>query len=371
MPGPSIRVRFATNRKRSQGSDLFGNDFVDADPRHYVTGSINVVRQSNLPDTGWAPDPSSLQIDPPSPVLTTAITDVSTPATGILDFMSDRMLAQATPGPSGYGLVLLHGFAATFVDSMRRAAQVASSYRAADVFCFSWPANGIVDIQHYGLDRVAAEKSGPAIADALAHLFASALAIPELSRPRLHLVAHSMGNWALRNALQAIAKGDASLLKQRVFEGALLMAADEDIDAPSDNTKLGPLLTLARRVAVYRADGDLALAVSGNFLNGVPRLGMWGPKDLATLPPTVTSIDCSDVASTQGDHGETHYRHQYYRLSPPVIRDVIQVIAGKAPDQIAGRLRDINNPADGRGWWIPFDAGAAQLAAVATGTLNA
>jgi hypothetical protein len=52
----------------------------------------------------------------------------------------------------------------------------------------------------------------------------------------------------------------------------------------------------------------------------------------------VTRIDCSDVAATQGDAGETHFSHQYYRLAPRVIADVVQVIAGKPPNQISGRL---------------------------------
>lgn len=49
----TIRVRFATNRNPVPGPTLFGPKFRDNDPKHYVTGSINVIRLSNLPDTGW------------------------------------------------------------------------------------------------------------------------------------------------------------------------------------------------------------------------------------------------------------------------------------------------------------------------------
>ena len=65
------------------------------------------------------------------------------------------------------------GFASTFLDAMRRAAQIASAYKAANVFCFTWPANGKVNLDDYQADRVDAEKSGQAIADALAQFLAT------------------------------------------------------------------------------------------------------------------------------------------------------------------------------------------------------
>lgn len=44
------------------------------------------------------------------------------------------------------------------------------------------------------------------------------------------------------------------------------------------------------------------------------------------------------TTSTPGDDGSTHFAHQYYRLSPWVINDVVQVLARARPDQIQGRL---------------------------------
>jgi hypothetical protein len=41
------------------------------------------------------------------------------------------------------------------------------------------------------------------------------------------------------------------------------------------------------------------------------------------------------------------------------LRDVRQVLAEVPADQIEGRLAHISNPADGKGWWIPFDPNAA------------
>lgn len=60
-----IRVRFATNRNPVSGSDLFGPNFRDNNPKRYVNGSIEVTRRSNLPDSGWVPDPTTLEVGPP------------------------------------------------------------------------------------------------------------------------------------------------------------------------------------------------------------------------------------------------------------------------------------------------------------------
>lgn len=67
MAPTRIHVRFATNRNQIAGGALFGNDFANNDPKQYVTGSIDVVRLSNLPDTGWTPLIDTLVIDPPTP----------------------------------------------------------------------------------------------------------------------------------------------------------------------------------------------------------------------------------------------------------------------------------------------------------------
>ncbi len=379
MPMQTIRVRFATNRNRVTGAALFGNNFEGNDPKRYVTGSIDVVRTSNLPDTGWSPQPSTLVIDPPTtplvanvgaPVAAAAGAPAGqTPATGIIAFAKEQSAAKtataaaAAAAPS-FGLVLLPGFASTFLDAMRRAAQIASAYKAANVFCFSWPANGKVQLDDYQADRVDAEKSGQAIADALAQFLATIKAMPPAQRPTIHVVCHSMGAFALRAAVQAIGSSHPDLIQTRAFEGALLMAADEDDDALSDPARLRPLLALARRTTSYIAGGDLALLVA-QVVNGRPRMGHHGPRDLASFPPTVTRIDCSDVAATQGDAGETHFSHQYYRLAPRVIADVVQVIAGKAPNQVSGRLPDPGGSEGGRAFILPFDSGAGTALAAA------
>jgi esterase/lipase superfamily enzyme len=348
----TIRVRFATNRNPVPGPLLFGPKFRDNNPKHYVTGSIDVYRLSNLPDTGWVPDPNSVQLDPP--IDASVFQPTTQNRNDIVAFARDRVAAELTTvGTPSYGLVLLPGFDSTFLDSMSRAAQVMDNYKAADVFCFSWPSQGKLDLPSYKADRDAAVKSANSVADSLRKLF-TVLAALKTNLPVLHIVAHSMGNYVLQNAVQLIPAKERS---KTLFESAFLMAADVNYDALSKAKELGPLIKLAKKVPVYKNGGDFALSLS-NLINGYPRLGAWGPRDLSKLPMTVTSVDCSDVSSTQGDNGESHYGHQYYRLSRWVIKDVLQVLAGVSPDKIDGRLRAIPDEG-GRAWWIPFDSGAA------------
>jgi hypothetical protein len=338
----TIHVRFATNRNRVSGSELFGTSFEGGDATRYVTGTIDVVRLSSLPDTGWTPLSETLAIDPPSPALEARWSHrpkrtrppsawPHSPRTGA---------RRRWKNPSGYGIILLPGFASTLSMPSRRAAQIAFAYRAADIFCFSWPANGQGEQNDYRLDRRDAEEIGPGD---------RRRAGPVPRHHRRHAEGAAANHpwpaipWARspfgRRSRSSAASSRSS--SRRGHSTGLLLAADEDDDAlPIQQAR--PLVKLARRVSVYTAGGDLALGVS-QIVNGKPRLGHGGPRNLASLPKSVTRIDCSDVAATQGDHGETHFSHQYYRLAPRVIADIVQVLAGTPPNAIAGRLADPTN----------------------------
>ena len=153
-----------------------------------------------------------------------------------------------------------------------------------------------------------------------------------LGRPDA-LVAHSMGVYALRHAVQEVKKQVDQARLPRLIDNAFLMAADEDADALAKDYKLGPLFELARQVHVYHAVDDLALIVSDTTKFNPDRLGERGPKNLSDDISRLHVIDCGKVSDTKLSHG----RHQYYRFAPEVLRDVRQVLAGKPPDEIKGR----------------------------------
>jgi len=234
-------------------------------------------------------------------------------------------------------IIYIHGYASSFQDSLLRAAQLQHEYKIEDVdpilFVFSWPSDAsLAPFVAYRNDRQDAQASGIAIARALMRLvdFLRDLDAPEHPAPTkriscsapMHLVAHSMGNWALRSAVQGVRAILSTDRLPRLFENAFLMAADEDDDALEHPEKLGLLPRLAHQVHVYHAANDRALQIS-NLTKGNPdRLGADGPRNLALADDRIYAVDCSDVSYTHLTQG----RHQYYRLRREVIDDVRRVL---------------------------------------------
>ena len=221
---------------------------------------------------------------------------------------------------------------------------------------FSWPSNGSVfPSWNYFSDRDDAEASGLAMARALRR-FSGFLkqirandraAILKAKRAgevpdqaelqqcerKVHIVAHSMGNWALRHAINKFVIANRGTTP-RLFDHAFLMAADEDEDALARRDKLASLLRLANHVHVYHASDDRALEISDRTKGNPDRLGAEGPPNLDALPDRVTALDCADVSDTVFYHG----RHQYYRLRKEVIDDVVRTLRGEAQDGRKGRI---------------------------------
>jgi esterase/lipase superfamily enzyme len=256
-------------------------------------------------------------------------------------------------------IVYLHGFANSFENSLARAAALQELYSSRQqkvlVVLFSWPSNGEVrPAWNYFSDREDAEASGIAMGRALKRLveFLQSMraedhaAVIEARRAgrvpnpadlrqctrRLHVLAHSMGNWALRHALRKFIELNGGGAP-RVFDCAFLMAADEDHDALHRELKLKPLDQLANRVFVYHAANDVALTISDKTKGNADRLGADGPQNLDVVSERVFAIDCKSISATTLAHG----RHQYYRLRPEAIADVQATLADLPQEGRPGR----------------------------------
>lgn len=235
-------------------------------------------------------------------------------------------------------ILFVHGYASTFQSALERAAQLKYEYligeQQALMFCFSWPSNGrLFPPTEYHDDRDDAAQSGEAMARALLKLMRFLREHPERCERKIHLVAHSMGNWALRSAVQRIAEHFGRHSLPQIFEHVFLMAADADSDALEAAEKLQPLQSLARAIHVYHSVDDAALRVSDWTKSNPNRLGTSGPKRMQRLADSVVAVDCQFVDDTQLSHGN----HQYYRLRREVIDDVRGVLQGAPPDAIPNR----------------------------------
>ncbi len=252
-------------------------------------------------------------------------------------------------------LIFIHGFANTFEETLKRAAQLKQQYLIdpnnggepyePHTFAFSWPANGnVTPPWEYFNDRDDAAASGVAMARSLKRLIDFLEQIrrecrendEDLCKQRFHLVTHSMGNWALRHAIQGIRTIQGTNKLPRLFDNAFLMAADEDEDAFEHNHKFSLLSELARAVHVYHSANDIALTVSDVSKANPDRLGHEGPRTFSGISARINAIDCTNVSDTGSI---TDGNHQYYRLRPEVIADVRQVLKGDLrPDEFPNRV---------------------------------
>lgn len=322
-----IPVYFATNRNQ-QGPDddpKFGDRFHVDGPQFYRVGRAEVSATGAAGDDAYRVDTVSLFRDDAGQL----------GSTQAFARLRDAMIEDRRDA-----LIYLHGFASDFSTCLQRAAQLSDAWTIAPadggppasphVFAFSWPSNGkTVPAWEYFSDRDDAEASGKAMARAVLRL-RDFLARVRPCGQRTHLVAHSMGNFALRWMVQGIRGlvGDDAL--KPFFDTIILAAADEDDDALERDDKLGLLPQIGRRLYVYHAGNDYALQISDVTKHNPARLGVHGPRTFSFLNTRITAIDCGQVSATELAHG----RHQYYRLRPEVIRDVRMVLAGNVPEAL-------------------------------------
>ena len=345
MPGPRLEtVHFATNRNllneaAGEFGDLYNPDGpycvrygsaeieVAADPWEdsYGVRSVTVAPERMLPRGAPA---GEVEIRGSDEVYA-----------GLRERMGDRKADL---------LILIHGFDCTFQLALRRAAMLkvlyATEERPLEVAVFAWPSDGHTFVPKlssgfrlaYMNDRIDAEASREALARALRRLVDHLKNLPEEETcgRRIHLLAHSMGNYVLRCALQSFARDHKPNEMPRVFHNIFLMSADEDDDAFETPLKLGRLQELGVHLHVYYALRDVALGISDWTKGNTDRLGTAGPRSLSNLPHRLTLVDCTDVSDVPG-LGDGF--HQFYRARPEVVADVQAVLAGAAAHRIPHR----------------------------------
>ena len=149
-------------------------------------------------------------------------------------------------------ICFIHDYASNFRTALARIAEISNDYASEDKpligFVFSWPANGrMLPWIAYFSDRSDAKASGFAIARAFKMLvdFLHSLDNSSYCQQSIHLIAHSMGNWALVNALDDIMQAYNNR-PPRIFDQVLLMAADVDNDALEKGKGLARLSHLCK-----------------------------------------------------------------------------------------------------------------------------
>ncbi|GAA0626183.1 hypothetical protein GCM10009422_23680 [Brevundimonas kwangchunensis] len=324
----NVRVFFATNRNHQPQNrrEVFGKTF--------NPDGVAALR------FGYA----DFRPDPEKPVLETLhvypdiLDEPDILKTGGGQFMEDLRQAMAG-GPRCDTLVFIHGFNVSFTGALQAGALLAQSLTVADhplnIVVFSWPSDGAaVPWMSYYSDREDARASGPAIARAFLKFrdYVLALNAQDYCQRRVHLLAHSMGNYVLRQALKALIHKERDSLT-RLFDQILMAAPDEDDDSFEHDDKLRLLPRIGRQVTVYFNPNDKGLTVSNRTKANPDRLGSDGPRLVDLLPKKVELVDCRVVA---GD-ADPFVEHSYYLRSQAVIDDMSALMAGDPVEDIPNR----------------------------------
>jgi len=235
--------------------------------------------------------------------------------------------------------IFVHGFNNTFEDAARRTAQMAYDLDFDGTpMLYSWPSQGSATA--YAIDEAAVGISGRRLADFMDTVVAQSGA------QRIHLIAHSMGNRALIEALQTYLAKRAPDNRQHIFGQVVFTAPDVDRDYFTD--AIQSLTGSAERITLYASDNDYALR-SSQFFHGAPRAGTAG--DIILKLAGVDSIDMSSVpADSLG--------HSYFAANSGAIYDIFRLLwRGDPPPQRCG-MSNRKAASTFTVWW--FDAEACK-----------
>jgi esterase/lipase superfamily enzyme len=272
-PSDKRTIFFVTNRKEKEplgkAAVRFANQSIAPGEAMlygaYEVSVPQVVRDMghlNQPERRWgfwteSPDPKKhflvLDDDP-----------ASTPRLSLEEF-SKRLDASDT-------LVYVHGFNNSFNDAMVRAAQLQHDLQfPGNMTVFSWPSAGTDKLTFdftnesqriafaYDYDKQQATASAPFLAKALEQVIAAA----ERKNPRgrVHVIAHSMGNYVLLNALTNLVAAMADRPAPRSRLGEVVLAAP-DVTAGDFLLLQDDLFAVSDRVTLYCSPEDNALTAS-------------------------------------------------------------------------------------------------------------
>ena len=231
------------------------------------------------------------------------------------DAFFDRLKTRVAQTPRAEAIVFVHGYNVTFDQAAKRAAQLAYDTGFGGVpILYSWPSRG--STASYIADTAVVNLSGRRLTVFLEDL------VRELGTTTIHLVAHSMGNRALTDALELYALR-RSARDQPAF-GQIVFAAP-DLDAGLFGAMIPTIRPLARRITLYGSENDWALVASRKLHGDAPRAGEGGPDALALAD--VDTIDMSDL-------GEDMLAHSYISNDSSVLLDLVTLFWRNLPPQM-------------------------------------
>ncbi|QFT61025.1 hypothetical protein FIU94_19505 (plasmid) [Sulfitobacter sp. THAF37] len=299
-----VDVYYATDRARSglsEPSEMYGSGRGELE-----YGTLRVtIPNVHVPGAIEAPSIWRLEFseNPARHVILQSVTPLESRA-----FFS-KMQAEMEGRESKEAFVFIHGFNVRFDAAAKRAAQLAHdmNYRGVPVL-YSWPSAG--KTVSYVADTAVVRLSGRRLATFLEELHAQSGA------ETIHIVAHSMGNRALTDALELLAsRRSARELDEPLFGQIFFAAPDVDAGLFAEMTKA--IRPLAERMTLYTSRQDWALVTSRKLHGNAPRAGQAG--DSLLQEPHFDTVDMSDL-------GEDMLAHSYFANDSSALVDIMALL---------------------------------------------
>ena len=143
---------------------------------------------------------------------------------------------------------------------------------------------------------------------------------------RIHIVAHSMGNRAVCDALKSLSNDPATKLR---FNHLVLAAAD--IDADTFRELAAALQRVSGHITLYESSKDRALQAS-KTIHGNPRAG----EPLLVIP----GVDTIDASAIDTDF----LGHSYFSDNWPLLSDIHSILQKDDPPNARFGLMEMDSP---------------------------
>ena len=323
-PFALIKTLYATTRHPT--GSAHANDYFGAGRGELTYGEVEVsIPRDHKPGNIEAPSLLSFQWAE-NPDLHVVLMDVS-PMSETAFF--ERVGETLSPDGMDEIFVFIHGFNVSFARAAKRTAQMVFDLNFTGVPIFySWPSAG--QTSAYLADAASVQVSARHLADFLDDL------VQRSNSKRIHIVAHSMGNRALTDALEFYALRHPEARDH--FDQIIFAAPDVDSELFVYQTKA--FKQLARRMTLYTSDADLALSTSLH-LHGNPRAGL--AEDTPLVSEAFDTIDMSVV-------GEGLLNHSYFAADSSALSDVLWLFWRNPPP--ASRCGMVEEIGEARPYYI-------------------
>ena len=293
------------------------------------------------------------------------------------DSFKQMLISVADQFPTPFGLppeeqkhicLFIHGYNNDWTSAMNTYGSVAETLfdgpnSMGELISFDWPSKG--SLLGYLPDRSEARQTGDDLTEVLSDLY-DWLAAKQLAtkqdaanacKAKTSVIAHSMGNYALQYAMEAVWTRKNQPLLVSLLQEVLMVATDVDNDifksgeSISDGDGEG-LANMSYRITALYTGRDNVLGSSAGLKHfGKRRLGRSGLDRTYPLPDNVWDIDCSNLinsnVSGMAIHGEyfNSQEQKCYALMRGVLegndRSVL-IARGLVPASIPKQQADIS-----------------------------